>query len=103
VAFYPFFIVYNAIFPGKMPPRTLTSQEEIARLAALMPVADPNKDNGAFVSLTNKDVVDWLNLLGVREMDPNMRDVKNAREQREKGIKKLRLALWDVQRSVVRT
>lgn len=82
-----------------MPPRKPSTAEEIAQLAAKMRVADPNRDNGAFSSLSTGDIMSWLKALGtIKEVDPRITSSRNPREQREVAIENLRLALWDMQR-----
>ncbi|KAJ7468624.1 hypothetical protein FB451DRAFT_1480147 [Mycena latifolia] len=82
-----------------MPPRKPSTAEEIARLASKMRIADPNRDDGAFASLTTNDAMSWLMALGqIKEVDPNMRAARNPKELREMAVEKLRLALWDMQR-----
>ncbi|KAJ7034135.1 hypothetical protein C8F04DRAFT_1102362 [Mycena alexandri] len=81
-----------------MPPRKPSTADEITRLAAQMRVADPNRDNGAFSSLTTNDAMAWIMGLGhINEIDPRMKSARNPKEQREIAMENLRLALWDVQ------
>ncbi|KAJ7777542.1 hypothetical protein DFH07DRAFT_731156 [Mycena maculata] len=64
-----------------------------------MRIADPNRDNGAFSSLTMNDIMSWLKALGnINEVDPRITASRNAKEQREIAIEHLRLALYDMQR-----
>lgn len=70
------------------------SDDEIAKLAAKMRVADPTQDNGSFDSVTREDALIWLRLLGVQGLSPRSPDSK------EEVHEKLRSALWDTQRSV---
>lgn len=83
-----------------MPPRNPMSEAELARLAATMRVSDPAVDNGAFTSVEHIDAMAWLFLLGVKEMDPDLKRTTTLSEeaQKELALEKLRLALWDIQR-----
>ncbi|KAJ7079575.1 hypothetical protein B0H15DRAFT_858273 [Mycena belliarum] len=82
-----------------MPPRKPSTAEEISRLAAKMRVADPDRDNGDFASLTTNDAMSWLMGFGqIKEIDPKMKAARNPQELREMAVEKLRIALWDMQR-----
>lgn len=76
-----------------MSGRKYLSDAEIARLASTMRVADPNVDNGAFDSVKRNEALAWLKLLGVHGLFPS------SPISEEDAKKRLRCALWDVQRS----
>ncbi|KAF8527758.1 hypothetical protein JB92DRAFT_3210160 [Gautieria morchelliformis] len=66
----------------------------------MTPVSDQKQGSGAFSSLTKRDVLQWLKLLGVNTLGPSVSEAveKNGKEQKQVLITKLRLALCDVQR-----
>jgi hypothetical protein len=80
-----------------MPATSQTTQflsdEEIAAFGARMRLADPEKDEGAFKSITRKDALIWLNLLGV-----SLKDQYTKSLSEDVIIRWLRYALWDSQR-----
>jgi hypothetical protein len=74
--------------------RELPTNEELAAIVAGMRVADPTQDNGAFSSLTKKDILLWLFFLGA----DGLASQSGASLPIEELIRRLRLGLWDVQR-----
>jgi len=75
----------------KFTPKT---PEELAAIAGNIRVADPSVDNGAFSSVRKMDAYLWLKMLGITSISAE----QMSTDDDEKARRKLRAALWDVQR-----
>ncbi|KAK0459335.1 uncharacterized protein EV420DRAFT_1539644 [Desarmillaria tabescens] len=83
-----------ADFSQSSANRKYLSDDEIAEVARKLRIADPNKDNGVFNSVTRMEALIWLKCMGVSGLSP-----PEARAlSDEEVIEKLRYALWDSQR-----
>lgn len=67
------------------------SDEKVAELAQQMRIADPDKDDGAFDSVTPRDAALWLRLMDAKNFSA-------TRPTDEDIINRLKHALWDSQR-----
>jgi len=70
--------------------------ENISDIISRMRIADLTQDNGAFSSLSLKEMIQWLELIGIDYSEPTVS--VGSEDLKVSIIEKLRRALWDTQR-----
>jgi hypothetical protein len=61
----------------------------------MTPLSDQKQGSGAFSSLTKRDILQWLSLVGVNTLEPSVIKAaeKKGKEQKQVLVKNLRLVL----------